>query len=86
MVEVNADLQTIRVTEGLTEDAVCARLHDGEAQFAMHASSQLGALAPSSTAGTMEANPFLLLYCPSQAAWRRRCSCTPAAWQATSNG
>ena len=30
MIEVNAELQTCRVTEGLTEDAVSARLHQGK--------------------------------------------------------
>lgn len=29
MIEVDAELLTVRVTEGLTEDAVCARLHEG---------------------------------------------------------
>ena len=29
MLEVSVDLQTVSVTEGLTEDAVYARLHDG---------------------------------------------------------
>ena len=30
VIEVNAELQTCRVTEGLTEDAVSARLHQGK--------------------------------------------------------
>ena len=29
MIEVDAELRTVRVTEGITEDAVCARLYEG---------------------------------------------------------